>query len=251
MTVPLSAQKVSKILKGYFAGMSQAEIAEKAGVDQSTVSIYSSRFRKRASQVGLLAAGREFGVFNEVDALRSLSVELSQAGLTVEEAKEGLRILKMFMKLGISSEQHAALVKVCNEIDDPGFVQAALKLSALEARTNMSYDEVISSFERVSSELLSSEKKLIEVQINLKSVSNSLASKKQERVSLEAHLAKLKNETLTQEAQLRQELSIKIKQSKVKQTEVEEVSKLKAQLSQQGLDISALVKLAKEFTDDD
>jgi len=250
MTVRLSAQKVSKIIKSHFGGMTQAEIARKVGTDQSTVSIYSSRFKERARKIGLLAAGKEFAVFNEVDALRSLSVGLSKADLTVEEAKEGLRIVKTFMKLRVSPEQHLTLIKLCGEINEPGFVQAALKLSKLEARTNMSYDEVISSFERMSSDLLSSEKKLIELQTDIKSVSNSLASKKQERVSLEAHLAKLKNEALTQEAQLKRELNIKIKQSKVKQTEVEEVSKLKAQLSQQGLDIPTLVKLAKEFTDD-
>lgn len=39
-----------------------------------------------------------------------------------------------------------------------------------------------------------------------------------------------------------------MKQFKVKQEEVEELSALKVRLSKQGLDISTLIKLTKEFT---
>ena len=44
------------------------------------------------------------------------------------------------------------------------------------------------------------------------------------------------------------ELAAKMKQFKVKQEEVEELSALKVRLSKQGLDISTLIKLTKEFT---
>ena len=53
MTVRLSPHKVSRIMRYYFTGISQSEIAGKAGVDQSTVSIYSSRFKEVAAQTGL------------------------------------------------------------------------------------------------------------------------------------------------------------------------------------------------------
>ena len=112
MTVRLSPQKVSKILRNYFSGMPQCDIAKKAVVDQSTVSIYSSRFKQRAAEVGLLAAGKEFGVFNEINALRSLSAELFTHKLTVDEANQGLKIIKAFIKLGIMPEQHTELVKL-------------------------------------------------------------------------------------------------------------------------------------------
>jgi len=158
MTVRLSPQKVSKILRNYFSGMSQCEIAKKAVVDQSTVSIYSSRFKQRAAEVGLLAAGKEFGVFNEINALRSLSAELSKYSLTVEEANQGLKIMRTFITLGIALDQHTTLIKVCGKIADPSFVQAALKLTRIETECNMSYEEVVSRFERVTLELPSTEK---------------------------------------------------------------------------------------------
>lgn len=119
MTVSLSPHKVSRVFRLFFSGMPQLDIAEKAGVDQSTVSLYASRFRNMVGKVGLLTAGKEFGVFNEVDSLRSLSVELTKADLTVEDCRKGMNIIKAFLKLGVNLGQHAALVKVCKAIDDP------------------------------------------------------------------------------------------------------------------------------------
>jgi predicted transcriptional regulator len=84
MTVRLSPHKITKMMRYYFSGLSESEAAAKLGIDQSTVSLYVSRFKNRANEIGLVAAGKEFMVLNEVDSLRSLSVELSKAGLTVE-----------------------------------------------------------------------------------------------------------------------------------------------------------------------
>jgi len=248
MTVRLSAHKVSKMMKGYFGGITQAETAEKAGVDQSTVSIYSSKFKKRASQVGLLSAGKEFGVFNEVDALRSLSVELSEAGLTVGEAKEGLRIIKTFMKLGISPEQHLTLIKVCGEINHPGFIQAAVKLNKIEAEANMTFAQVISRLEKATSQLSAVEKKSQEMQSKLESAAKSLTQKQHEEASLQACLQQLQNEARAKDTQMQQQLVSRTKQLKVKLAEVEQVSVLKAELAKSGLDIPTLVKLAKEYS---
>ena len=247
MTVRLSPHKITKIMKGYLSGMAQADIAQKAGVDQSTVSIYSSKFRERVSQIGLLAAGREFSVFDEVDALRSLSVELSQADLTVEEAKEGLRIIKAFMKVGVRPEQHLTLIKVCAEINDPGFIQAAVKLNKIEAEANMTYAQVIFKLEKAISELSLVESKLQETLSGVESTTESLTQKRREESKLQAHLQQLHNEARKSESMLKQELATKMKQLKVKLAEVEQVSVLKAELAKSGLDISTLVQLAKEY----
>lgn len=160
MTVQLSPQTVSKIMRLFFSGVPQPVIAIRAGVDQSTVSLYASRFRNMVGKVGLLTAGKEFRVFNEVDSLRSLSVEMTKADLTVEDCRKGMNIIKAFSKLGIAPDQHTALVKVCKHVNDPGFVQAALKLSKTEAENSMSYKEVIARFEKAISELPPTEKKL-------------------------------------------------------------------------------------------
>lgn len=103
MTVKLSPQKVRKIVSGYFSGIPQMKIAKKSGVDQSSVSHYASRFRQRTAEIGIVAAGKEYEVYEEVTALRSLSVELAKVRMTVEEAREGVRIMREFDKLGVYS----------------------------------------------------------------------------------------------------------------------------------------------------
>ena len=248
MTVRLSPQKVSKILRNYFSGMSQCEIAKKAVVDQSTVSIYSSRLKQGAVEIGLLAAGKEFGVFSEINALRSLSVELSKCNLTVEEANQGLKIMKAFVELGIEPEQHTTLVKLCKEVDDPGFIHAALRLNRIETEGNMSYEEVVSGFEKVSSELPSTENKLRTIQTKFKSLSDLIAERNQELTNLEARLAQLQKDAKAKLAKLEQEFENKKKELNVRSEEVKEVAKLKVELGKQGLDIPTLVRLAKEYS---
>lgn len=44
---------------------------------------------------------------NEVESLRSLSFELYKSKLTVEEAKEGINIIRAFQKIGIDSVKHS------------------------------------------------------------------------------------------------------------------------------------------------
>ena len=132
MTVQLSPHKVSKILRGYFRGLPQTKIAKEAGVDQSSISNYANRFKKVTAKYGLLAAGKEYQVLNEVESLRSLSVELYKSKLTVEEARQGHNIMKAFLKLGINPEKHLNLVEVCKKVEDPGFTKVPFCLSRIQ-----------------------------------------------------------------------------------------------------------------------
>jgi hypothetical protein len=248
MTIRLSPQKASKILRNYFSGMPQCEIARRTAVDQSTVSLYSSRLKQRAVEIGLLAAGKEFGVFNEVNMLRSLSVELSRNKLTVEEANQGLKIINTFVRLGIKPEQHTALVKLCKETDDPGFIHAALKLSRIEAEGKMSYEEVVSRFKSVSSELPDAENRLGEMQSELKSLNDLVAKRNQESAKVEAHLEQLQKDAVAKQAKLQRDFEHQRKELNVKIEEVKEVAKLKADLGRQGLDIPTFLRLAKEYS---
>lgn len=152
MTIKLSPHKVSKVMRYYFRGYTQVEIGKRARVDQSTVSIYATRFKGAVDQVGLLGAGREFSVINEVEALRSLAVELLRNKLTAEEAREGVTILKLFNSLGVSPSEHKALIKVISKLKDPEFVPAAIKLAELKATTGKTHTEIVSEFEHLGAE---------------------------------------------------------------------------------------------------
>lgn len=246
MTVKLSTPKVAKILRHYFGGLPQIKIAKKSGVDQSSVSLYATRFKERVSEVGILAAGKEYGVMEEVDALRSLSVELQKAKLTVDEAKEGVKIIKAFIKLGASSAEHMTLVKVCKDVNDHGFVNAALKLAKIESDSKISYEEAVAGFDEMASQLPAMEKQIENRNIELSSIDSKLADRKQELTSLEERLVKLKKSAEDTLAQIKQEVLAKMEEAKVTESEIKEIAKLKADLDKKGLDIPTLVKLAKE-----
>ncbi len=246
MTVKLSPQKVAKILRCYFSGLPQMKIAKKSGVDQSSISIYATRFKERVSEVGIIAAGKEYGLMEEVNALRSLSVELHKAKLTVDEAKEGVKIEKAFIKLGISPEEHMTFVKACKEVNDQGFVNAALKLAKIESDSNMSYEEVLTGFKEMTSQLPVLGEQLENRNTELNSITNNLADKKQKLAILEETLVKLRKLAKVTLAQTEQEVLAKKEDAKVTEKEIEEIAKLKADLGKKGLDIPTLIKLAKE-----
>jgi chromosome segregation ATPase len=240
MTVPLSPHKVRKIFRGYFCGLPQIRIAKEAGVDQSSVSHYASDFKEMAAEYGLLAAGEEYQVLDEVASLRSLSVELHKSKLTTEDARKGHNIIKAFLRLGISPEKHLTLVAVCKKIEDPGFAEAALKLSQIEAQSGRKYHQIISDFEKAQKELPQIEKRVIEATAKLKSINDAIFKSKQELDSQEKHLKKYRNEVKVEVARLAKKLE-------VEKEEVKEVAQLKQSLAKEGLDIATLIKLAKEF----
>jgi hypothetical protein len=247
MTVQLSPHKVSKIIRGYFRGLPQTKIAKEAGVDQSSISHYATRFKEMAAKYGITAAGKEYQVLNEVESLRSLSVELYQSKLTMEEARQGHNVIKAFLKLGINQERHFNLIEVCHKVGNPGFIEAALKLSQIEAQTGMGYHQIASGFEKAQKQLPQLEEKIAEAKAELKSLSDGVLKNKQELARREEYLKKYQNEVKAKEAQLEKELLAKMKQLEVEKKEVEEVAALKAKLIEKGLNLQTLLKLAKEF----
>jgi len=247
MTVQLSPHKASRILRGYFRGLPQTKIAREAGVDQSSVSHYASRFKETANEYGLPAAGKEYQVLNEVESLRNLSVELYKSKLTLEEARQGHNIIKTFLKLDIDPQKHIKLVDVCQKVADPGFTEAALGLSRIEAQTGMGYHQIISGLETAQKQLPLLNEKIAESKAELKSINDGLIKNKQNLAGQEAYLEKRRNEVKAKEAQLEKELSAKMKQLEVHKKEMEEVALLKSALTQKGLNLDTLLKLAKEF----
>lgn len=248
MTVPLSSHKISKILRGYFRGLPQTKIAKEAGVDQSSISHYASRFKEMAAEYSLLAAGKEYQVMNEVESLRSLSVELYKSKLTVDEARQGHNIIKAFLKLGISPEQHHNLIEICQKVADPGFVEAALQLSQIETQTGRYYHQVMSNFKKVQKQLPQMGKKLEETKTELSSTGVMLKQRKEELAKKEKYLEKYQEEVKAKVAQLAQELSVKMQQLSLKEMEMDEVAKLKVELGKQGLDLQTFLKLGKEYS---
>jgi predicted transcriptional regulator len=248
MTVRLSPHKVSKILRGYFSGLPQTKIAKAAGVDQSSISHYASRFKSRAAGIGILAAGRGYQVLNEVESLRSLSVELYKSKLTTEEAKQGHNIIRAFQKLGVSPEKHLLLVEVCKRVGEPSFVEKALELARIEGRFGMSRDQAVSSFEEAVKQLPQFEAKISKAKSELKTTNNAILKKKRELSEKEEYVRNYQGKVKVQVAQLEKEASSEMDRFNVQKKEIEAVANLREELSKQGLDLQTLLQLGKEFS---
>jgi len=222
-------------------------MAKAVGVDQSSISHYASRFKKMTNEKDLFAAGKEYQVLNEVEALRSLSVELYKSKLTVEEARHGHDIVRAFLKLGINAEQHLVLVNVCQEVEDPSFVESALKLSQIEKQTGMGYLQLMSSFEKAQKKLPQLEEAITKAKAEMASTNDVLLKKKQELADQEGYLKKYQDDVRAKIAQLEKEVSEKIKQLEVEKKEVEKYTVLKKELDKRGLDLKTVLQLAEEF----
>jgi hypothetical protein len=248
MTVRLSPHKVSRIMADFFSGVPQNTIARRRGVDQSTVSIYASRLRTLANEIGILQAGKEFGVLKEVDSLRSLSVELAKVKLTVEDALEGVRIAKLFGEIGVPRCRHAELVRLCGEIGDPAFIEASLELIKVERDSGMGYGEVVQQSIALCRELTSKRNELEGVRAKLNSTNRLLAKKKKEVAEEEAKLAGIRRDYESEKRGYEDRLIRMRTESKFREDELAEFADLKARLAKLGVTFSTLIKLAKEFT---
>jgi hypothetical protein len=71
----------------------------------------------------------------------------------MEEAMQGHKIIRAFLKLGINPEKHLNLIEVCKKVEDPGFTEAALKLSQIETQTGVGYHQITSAFEKAQKRL--------------------------------------------------------------------------------------------------
>jgi len=238
---------VKKLLKHYFSGVSQQAIAELLGISQGTVSHWVGRFDEKATNNGLLNAAKEYGVLNEIEELRALSIELDKAGITTQEARTGVKIMKKFKKLGIEPSQHEMLVEVCAEVTDPGFIADALKLHQIKMESGLDYGEAIAQFEKTLQELSLAKGELEKVKVDLQDTTTKLEEQKKQLDSFQSTMDHFYQAAEKEFKRIKKELADKEKEAKVTQKEIKEVAALKADLSAQGLDIPLLIKLAKEF----
>jgi len=192
MTVKISQPKITKLLKYFFAGLTQPIIAQKLGIDQSSVSLYVKRFGERAAKIGLLEAAKEYNVYKEVSELRNLSVELQQLNLTTGDSLDGVRIIKDFNRLGVPREQHIELIQVCKRIINPGFIKASMKLVRIEITDKLSYEEAITKYQATLSKLPLKQNELSRTQAQLNSLNRSVADKEQELNNANAQLKQIR-----------------------------------------------------------
>jgi len=164
MPIPIFQVKMTKVLHLYFSGFPQMKIGEKCGIHQSTASRYAQKFVEKASAKGIVAAAKEYGIMEEVMALRSLATELYKSKTSIEEAKSGVKMVILFNSLGVPPEEFKVLAKMFKKLKDPDFPKAGMKLIKLEEATSKEYTEIISEFEKLDEEIAVRQEKIANLQ---------------------------------------------------------------------------------------
>ena len=176
MTTKISPSKQGRLLSLYFEGYNQVQIGQKLNIDQSTVSIYISKFGLQSREKGLQAASQEVGIMDVISALHSLAAELQSNKLSVEEAKLGLKTRLKLEAYGIVEEHYTELIQAAVKMKDEGFLYSALKLTSLEKATGMGYAEITAKYESVISEMEQKSKQLDDLKAAMAQQQSALKS---------------------------------------------------------------------------
>jgi len=248
MTLPLSGSKARSILRQFFYGVPQTVISEKVGANQSTVSLYATRFGERAASRGLIPASKEYGMENQILELRSLAVELQQADITTEQARAGVKIIKAFSKLGIPPDRHQELVKVCKEITEDGFINTTLDFLKLNEKTGLTYDALVASYKGTAAQLGAKGQQLVNLQAECNSADILLSNKTAELNDLNDQVTQVRKAASVKIKAEEDELQASLAAISMKLEAVRQVVKIKKQLELTGWDIPTFIKAAKEYT---
>ncbi len=249
MSVKLSRLKITKMFRYYFAGLTQTLIAQKLGVDQSTISLYAKEFNEKAAKIGLLETAKEYGVYTEVNELRNLAVELHNKNQTPEETRIGINIYYSFNKLKVPTEHHLQLIQVCKRINDPAFVSAAVEVSKLEKGKGISCEEAVPYLENVYTQIQTKKKEFEQIQVKFNSLTRSVKQVESEFGNSVSKHNRFKENAKAEREKLERDYQARTKQWQVFDEELKAVAFIKQELAKDGLDIPTFEVIVKEYRD--
>lgn len=251
MTTKISPQKLSRMLQLYFQGYNQVQIAQKLGIDQSTVSLYVSKFGMQSQGKGLMAASKEAGIVEMISALHSLAAELHASKLTAEEAKLGLKARLKLEQYGVEEQHYPDLIEAAAKMKEKGFMKAALKLASLEKKTGIGYTELTAKYEAVVSQISQKSKELGSLEAALTKQQSELkviVGKRKEREKNYGLYIQQTDMTMKR-LELVETLSLLLKKLGVKDGEMEAYIQRQKELDAGGIDIKLFGKIANKAAD--
>jgi predicted transcriptional regulator len=248
MTQKLSPHKVSKMMTLYFDGYSQTNIASKLKIDQSTVSMYVSKFKSISEQHGIKAAGEEFGIMDQVETLHSLAAELKKAKLTVEEAGVGFKMVQSLQKLGISQKEYKGILQACTKMKSEGFLNSAVKLNKLEHDTGMTYEEIVTKATSTHQELKHTQQDLLGVVGKLKATKEELANiEKQKKLASQELEMYMKNVGVDMKRlKMVEDLALALKKASEDDTQLENYIQRQQLLNEAGITLGIFIAILEK-----
>jgi len=232
----------------YFEGYSQSQIADKLKINQSTVSLHVEKFRALAEQDSVKAAGKEYGIMNQVEALHSLAGELKAAKLTVEEAKVAVEMILLFQKCGVKQEEYHDLVQACTKMKSEDLIESAVKLNQLENSTGMTWEEIVTEAASAHQQLKQTEAQLHSMASELDASNEELAAidkkKKVASQNLSAHMKQVGVDM--NRLKLVEDLALALKQASISNNELQEFIHRQQLVNKAGVELDTLTAILEK-----
>ena len=153
MPKQISEHTRSEIVRLMLIGHPRDLVAESTRVSAGSVTNHWKIFKRRAYDLEIDGAAREFGVEAEINNLRALGSELLKTGLTAPQSYEGARILAKIRKLDVDEKiLDKFLTGFIKKSEVTGvkpgdLVKYSLELYNLKKEKNLDYNTLIKSID--------------------------------------------------------------------------------------------------------
>jgi DNA-directed RNA polymerase subunit RPC12/RpoP len=249
MAAKISPNKLSRLFELYLSGLNQWQVAQQLNIDQSTVSLCLARFNKRSEVYGLENAAKEIFIMDSIYTLHSLAVELKSNKLSVEEARQGIKVRDKLAQYGVHEGDYKELVLAVGQLYEGGFLKAATRLVALEGKTGMDYVGVIDKFEKVMSQIAAGGKELEQLEAAIKKAKEERASAEISRSAAETEFSQYLAGTTVTLKRLKavEQLAALLRQGHVWDEELAGYVKRQEELNKSGISIELFGKIVSEI----
>jgi len=252
----ISEHKVKRILELHLAGDTQPQIASVLKINQSTVSLTIGKFKSLVTQYGLEVAAKEYGIMDQIESLHGLAVELKAAGISVEEAEAGAKMVKLFKEYEVKPGNYGDLIHACTKMKSDGSLPYAVKLAHLENTTGKTSEQLVNHFEDIIQQLPAQEKKLQILKSKVSATEADLASlenkKKAASQDLEAHMQKVGVDS--NRLKLVEDLALALKEGGISNEAIQDYIQRQQLLNEAGIGVGIFVSIldkAKTATSQD
>jgi len=166
---------------------------------------------------------------HEPASIRELGIKLANTGITLQEAKRGLKVAVTLLDvLGVPLEQWQQLIDAAQRFEDPAFAQAAMNLIELEREEGADLGDLPTTLKQIRAEAARLEQQVGELD-------KAKAGRKREVAFLERQLSKQK--AAVQEGK---DLIGNLKQTSSR------ILELQRKVEAKGFDLDLLFSIAKE-----
>lgn len=152
----ISPYTTQRLLSLYLQGRTEAAIASRLHLAQSTISAYVTTldsYLQQGEDVNML----DQGISYQIKELHDLAAELLSAHCSVEECRAGLRCHRLFLKCGIHEEDADKVIKTLRQVSEQGAINILLELSHLEIKAGVSYHQLLTHYNDLTKKTLQAE----------------------------------------------------------------------------------------------